>query len=179
MGVRGSGIAITDGGSGLQAHDSRGFGQRSSGSSGALADGVVALDGRCKGIGGSGARAIGRRSLGGTAGEEFMSDGFIGLEPAIGIPSKATRDEVQECFVFAFQGLLQRLAAGPPPFAFGADGDSGLAQGVEEELFARALLDEVLFWRTKDLHYASQLLLLVLTWEDRVASEELGENATQ
>ena len=168
MGVRGSGIAIADSGSALQAHGSRGFWQRSGGS-GALGDGVVALDGGCKGVGGSGARAIGWWSLGGAAGEKFMSDGFIGLEPAIWIPSKAARDEVQECFVLAFQSLLQRLAARAPTFALGADGDSRLAEGVEEELFARALLDEVLFRRTKDFHYARQLLLLVLTWEDGIA----------
>lgn len=51
------------------------------------------------------------------AGDEFVVNGFVGLEPAFGVPPEASSDEVEEGFVFAFQGLLERFRAGTSTFA--------------------------------------------------------------
>ena len=38
-------------------------------------------------------------------GDEFVVDGFVGLEAAIGVPAQAAHDEVEEDFVVTFQNL--------------------------------------------------------------------------
>ena len=48
--------------------------------------------------------------------------------------------------------MVPPLTTAPP--ALRADGDSGLADGVEEELLPRASLHEMSVGRTEDLHNA-------------------------
>ena len=81
-------------------------------------------------------------------------DGFVGLEPAFGVPAEASCDEVEEGFVFAFQGLLERFGAGASSFTLRRHCEAGFAQGVEEEFLASGFFDEVLLRWTEDFHYA-------------------------
>lgn len=50
---------------------------------------------------------------------------------------------------------------------------------TKEQFSSRALLYQVLFWDTQDLHDARQLLLLILAWEERHTRVHLGEDASQ
>jgi hypothetical protein len=111
--------------------------------------------------------------------DELMLHGFVRLQSTFGIPSQTSRDEVEESFIVAFEGLLQCLGAGPTPSAFRRNSDSGLAQRIKEQLLPAALLDQMLFRRSKNFHDTRKLLLLVLSWEDGVASKQFAENAPQ
>ena len=108
-----------------------------------------------------------------------MQDGLVGLQAALRIPAQAARDEVEEDVVVALEHLRERLGARAAALAFAGDDGARLAEGVEEELLARRLLDQVLVRRAEDLHDAGQLLLLVLAREDGVARQQLGEDAAQ
>lgn len=108
-----------------------------------------------------------------------MVDGVVGLQTAIWVPAEAACNEVDEGFIFRLQRLLQRFAARAPSPALAADSDPGLANRIKEQLFASALLDQMLIWRPEDLHDASKLFLFILTRENRVASPELGQNAAK
>lgn len=104
---------------------------------------------------------------------------LVRFETAVRVPSQAAREEIQECLIIALQGLLKCLRAWTPSFALGRDGESRLAKRVEEELLASTLLNQVLVWRSKDFHDASQLLLLILSWENWITGEKFGEDASQ
>jgi len=50
---------------------------------------------------------------------------------------------------------------------------------TEEESFSRATIDEILVWQTHHFHDTSELLLFVLTREDRVAGIHLCDDTTE
>jgi hypothetical protein len=108
-----------------------------------------------------------------------MLHGFVRLQSTFGIPSQASRNEVKESFVVAFEGLLQCLGAGPTPSAFRRNSDPGLAQRIKEQLLSAALLNQMLLRGAKNFHDTGKLLLLILSWEDGVASKQFAENAPQ
>lgn len=111
--------------------------------------------------------------------DELMLQGLVGFQSAFWVPSQASSDEIQESIIVAFQRLLKSLGTRPSSSSFGADSDSWLSHGIKEELLARALFDQVLLWRTKDLHDTGKLLLFVLSGKDRVACEKFCENTTK
>lgn len=158
-------------GAGLEARG-WGVGERSRGCAGGCGlDGVVAFDG---GVGGGGGAPGARGGFGFLAGDEFVDDGFVGLEAAVGVPAEAAGDEVEEGVVFAFEGLLERFRAWTAAFAFRGDCEARFSQGVEEELFARTFFDEVFLGWTEYFHDAGELFLFVFSGEDGVSGEELG-----
>lgn len=108
-----------------------------------------------------------------------MVDGFIRLKTTIRVPAETSTNEVEESFILAFECLLKGLGAWSPAFALGRDCDPWFAQRIKEQLLPGGLLNEVLFRWTEDLHYAGELLLLVFTWEDGIASQKLGEDTAQ
>ena len=108
-----------------------------------------------------------------------MSHGLLWLDASFRVPVKAFRDKVYEKLVVAVQNLLQRLGRRPASSAFRVDHGPWRARRIEEELLARATLDQVLVWDPKHFHDACQLLLLILPGEYRIASIELGNDAAE
>lgn len=101
------------------------------------------------------------------------------IESTCRVPSKATRQEIQESLVVAFENLSKIFGAGPASSTLGGDRQSWLAQRVEEQLPPCALFDQMLLGRPKDLHYARKLLLLILAGEDRIPRVQLGQDTPQ
>lgn len=112
-------------------------------------------------------------------GNECMVDGFVRLQPSLRVPSQATRDKVEECLILCLEGLRKGLRAWSAPSAFTADSDSRFANGIEEELLPGTALHQMSVRRSKYLHDTSELLLFVFSWEQRIASPELSQDATK
>ena len=111
--------------------------------------------------------------------DERMCESVRRLEPAIGIPTQAARDEVQERLVVRLESLLQSLRARPSPSPLRRDSNSRLTYRVKEQLLPRAPLHQMPVGRSKDLHDTRQLLLLVLTRENRIPGPELREDTAK
>ena len=84
-----------------------------------------------------------------------MSNSFIGLHSAFGIPPQAPCQEIEEGLIIAFENLLKCLRGRTAAFAFTGDLKARLSQGIKEDLLARTLLDQMLLRRPKDLHDAT------------------------
>ncbi len=100
---------------------------------------------------------------------EIVLHRIIRLESSLWIPAQTPRDEIEERFVIALQRLLQRLGTRSTSSSFRGDCQSRLAEGIEKQLLATALFDQMLLGRTENLHDACKLLLLVFSGEDRIA----------
>lgn len=96
-----------------------------------------------------------------------MANSIFGPKASFRVPAQTTSDKVDEHFVVTLQNLLQCLGRRPTSTPLGRDTQPGLAHRVKEELLSRALLDQMLLWRTKYFHDAGQLLLLIFTGENR------------
>lgn len=112
-------------------------------------------------------------------GDEWMIHGVLRLHPSIWVPPETTRDEIQEGFVLRFQCLSKCLRARSAPSALATNSDPGLADRVEEKLLPRATIHQVPIRGSKDLHDAGKLFLFVLTWEQRIACPQLGQDTAQ
>src|ERR1700722_12108453 len=109
------------------------------------------------------------------AGQKLVPNCFIGLHASFRIPTQTFCKKVKEGFVIAFQDLLQSLRRRLAAPSLGRDGESWFAKRVKEKLLARALLNQVLLWRSKDLHDTRQLLLLVFARKYGVSREQLSQ----
>ena len=104
---------------------------------------------------------------------------MIGSQAAIRIPAETLADKVQERLVVAFDGSAQRFTARSATSAFARDRHTRLQGRIEEEFPARAPLDDLSGWWTKDLHDAGKLFLFVFSRKDGVSGVELGQDASK
>lgn len=106
-----------------------------------------------------------------------MSQSGIGLQPPIGIPSEAFRDEVDEKLVVGLENLSQRFTVGSSPSSLCIHHWSRGSRRIEKQSFPGTALDQVFLGNPQDFHNTGQLFLLVLPREDRVASVEFSQDA--
>lgn len=100
----------------------------------------------------------------------------MGSHTPRGVPAQATSNEIKESIVVALQGLAELLGARASAATLRRDRQSGLAQRIEEQLLPSALLDKVFLRRPKHLHDTGKLLLFILSGENRIPSEEFGQD---
>lgn len=108
-----------------------------------------------------------------------MSHRRIRLESSFRIPKQTLGNEVYEFLVVALEDLSQSLGARSTSLSFRIDDWSRSASGIEKELSTGTAFDEILVWNSKDFHNASELFLLVLSWEERGSSVEFGDDTSQ
>lgn len=111
------------------------------------------------------------------ASDELVPYSILWFEASIGVPPETAGNEIKERLIFAFEYLLQRLRGGTASTPLRRNRKPRLAHRVEEQLLPCTFLDEVLLRRPENFHYTGQLLLLVLSRENRYACEELRQDA--
>lgn len=108
-----------------------------------------------------------------------MTHRRVRFATTIGVPDETLGDKVNEEFVVALEYLCEGLCARTTSATFRIDNRSRCTSRIEEELLARAPIDEILVGQSKHFHNASELFLLVLAREDGVSSEHFCENAAE
>lgn len=103
--------------------------------------------------------------------EKWMIGRVARLQPLVGISAQTLRDEVQKSFVLRIQSLLQRLTARRLLPA--------LAKHRTEQILARAAFHQIPVRGAKYLHDTHQLLVLILTIEDRRTRRECRKGAAE
>lgn len=104
-----------------------------------------------------------------------------GSHSSEGVPVEASLDKVDEALTLAAHQLLQRFGARYPqfPLRVGAQQERLVCFLVEKDLTSGGLIEELLRRQSSNLHDEGELLLFILAREDRVACEELDQDAAE
>lgn len=142
----------------------------------AVAGGLLgdAVQTRARRAAGHAAAAV---ATGGGGLQELVVGRLVGRHPFRGVPFQAALQEVDKVAVLAVQDLGQRLAARRPLAALGVRYATRGVTGVEEEAPPPGHRDKHLGRQAQHLHYAGQLLHLVLAGEEWEARVQLGQDA--
>ena len=111
--------------------------------------------------------------------DERMAHRFGRFEPPVGIPPQTSRDKINKPFILRLESLLQRLRARTSSASLAADRNSRFTNRIEKEFLSRTPVHQMTVRRAKDFHNTSQLLLFILSWEDRIASPQLREDTAE
>jgi hypothetical protein len=103
-----------------------------------------------------------------------MSHGRLGFDSLFRIPSKTFGDEVDKLLIVTPKDLSKGFSTRSPSSTLRVDDWAGSAMVIEKNPLARTLVNEILVWKSKNLHNTSKLFLFVFTREDRKSSVELG-----
>lgn len=109
--------------------------------------------------------------------DPWMTQSGIGFDPSLGVPMETLCQKVDEHVFVAVQRCAQRLGVGTSTFALAVHNRTRCTGGVKEKFLARASFDQIPIRHAKNLHDTRQLLLLVLTREERVARIEFRDDA--
>lgn len=95
------------------------------------------------------------------------------------IPMQALLDKVKEEWIVASQGLAEILCACLAFLASRIAHNARFTTTIKEEIASLAQLDQLWIRHAQHLHDTSQLLLLILTWEDGHTRVQFRNDAAQ
>ena len=132
------------------------------------------------GVGGTGGLVLGQGpGLGFPVLDPVVQQSLVGGHPEIGIPGEGALDEVYEPVVVCLESSAEQLGAGLACLALVVGQLTGRVAIVEEDSFSLRVFQQGHRGYAHYLHDTGQLLVLVVTGEERIAGMKFREDATK
>jgi len=111
--------------------------------------------------------------------DEWMREGLLGRHPDVKLPFNTFVNEVYKVLIVAVEQRSKVFVVGQPHLALAVGYQNRLVVVIEEDFSSRCPGQHRSWWNALHLHNHGHVLLLILSWEERIADIQLVEDTAE